>query len=294
VKLRLLVAVISFAAALPDFGQNLYEARFETAVAAFNRAEYAAAADAFRVAAFGFIDDIPRYETAEIYLAVASDKLGRRNDARLAASKFIEAEAVRPVYTTLPIAPSLRNAFDSLLPVLLTREERANTPGVARSGNQPPKVPMPPTAPDIAVTVKKNDAVAAPPKPAPAPAPPIAVVPTVSDQIAAAEKLLGAGNIVGSRTELRRIAGIANLPRSERQSLARALSQAALYFESSTQYRKTYPLKPGEESHMFYEAVNRYELGDYGLARALITRALPALPQTAPILAWRDRIMAHP
>lgn len=279
-KLRLLVAVISFAAAVPGFGQNLYSARFDSGVADFNRGDYAAATDALRVAAFGFIDDLARYETAEIYLAVASERLGRRNDALLAATKVIEAEAVRPIYTTLPILPSLRSAFDPLL-------------RLAQSASPTPKVPMPPTAPNVAATVKKSEVVAAPPKAAPAP-PPVTVVPTVSDQIAAAEKLLAAGNIVGSRTELRRIAGIANLERAERQSLARALSQTALYVESSAQYRKTYPLKPGEESHMFYEAVNRYELGDYGLARALISRALPALPQTPPILAWRDRILAHP
>ena len=105
--------------------------------------------------------------------------------------------------------------------------------------------------------------------------------------------MVGTGNIVGARSELRRIALIPTLQRSERQVLARALSQTALYAESSAQYRKTYPLKAGEESHMFYEAVNRYELGDYSLARQLITRAMPALPQTPAILAYRDRIMAQ-
>ena len=113
------------------------------------------------------------------------------------------------------------------------------------------------------------------------------------DQIAAAERMVADGNIVGARTELRRIALLPNLQRPDRQSLARALSQTALYAESSAQYRRTYPLKAGEESHMFYEAVNRYELGDYSLAKQLITRALPALPQTPAILAYRDRIMAQ-
>jgi hypothetical protein len=125
--------------------------------------------------------------------------------------------------------------------------------------------------------------------------PPASDSPTlpVTDQIAAADRMVGAGNIVGARNELRRIATIPTLQRSERQALARALSQTALYAESSAQYRKTYPLKAGEESHMFYEAVNRYELGDYSLARQLITRAMPALPQTPAILAYRDRILAQ-
>ncbi len=115
----------------------------------------------------------------------------------------------------------------------------------------------------------------------------------MTDQIAAAERMVGVGNIVGARSELRRIATIPTLQRSERQALASALSQTALYAESSAQYRKTYPLKAGEESHMFYEAVNRYEIGDYSLARQLIARAMPALPQTPAILAYRDRILAQ-
>ena len=113
----------------------------------------------------------------------------------------------------------------------------------------------------------------------------------VGEQIAAAERMLGLSNIVGARNELRRITAIPNLQRSDRLALARALSQTALYAESSAQYRKTYPLKAGEESHMFYEAVNRYQIGDYDLARQLMTRALPALPQTPAILAYRDRIL---
>ncbi len=44
---------------------------------------------------------------------------------------------------------------------------------------------------------------------------------------------------------------------------------------------------------MFYEAVNRYQIGDYDLARQLMTLALPALPQTPAILAYRDRILGQ-
>ncbi len=112
-------------------------------------------------------------------------------------------------------------------------------------------------------------------------------------QISAAEKMLAQSNVVGARSELRRIAALPNLERPERLSLAKAMSQTALYAESSAQYRKTYPLKSGEEPHMFYEAVNRYQLGDYDLARQLMTRAMPALPQTSAILAYRDRILAQ-
>jgi hypothetical protein len=481
-QLRPLLGLLLFVAAVPVFAQGFYEARFQSGVIDFNRKAYARAVEELRIAAFGRVDDIPAYETAEIYLSVANDKLDRVEDARIAAVKVTQAEQISPAYTALKLPPDVRSAFESLLPTLLTREQLTNVPAFARFANRAPSVPIgtptpsrsprsevptPTKQPNVATTVKKNDDKVETPQPAldygrlalervaagdepgarryadlafnaddtnpnahtalaqigrahdawtevaehyavvrtrrrltddeaaaylialvkigrasdaagvrqtlpasvlgrpdvrqalqsiepkaPAPQPvapvpqPIAPMPhstapvpqptappvrhtttpvpqpaapvpqqpvtpdpvptpvalsaapdsatqSVTDQIVAAERMVGTGNIVGARSELRRIATIPNLQRSERQALARALSQTALYAESSAQYRKTYPLKAGEESHMFYEAVNRYELGDYALARQLITRAMPALPQTQAILAYRDRILAQ-
>ena len=467
--MRPLVALLSILTAVPVLAQNFYETRFQSGVVDFNRGAYARAADELRVAAFGRVDDIPSYITAEVYLAVTNDRLEHAEDARTAALKVLQAERLTPSYAALKLPPDVRASFEQLLPALLTRDQLANVPAFARFANQAPAVqsgaprpsrhtaivPTPTKQPNVAVTAPRNDdkvdqqppqpaldygrlalervaagdetgarryaelafasddtnpnahaalaqigrahnawndvaehyaivrtrrhltddetaaylialakigrvadamgvrrtasnAVLARPdvrdalqsiEPKPAPQPPASqpvspqpiapqpiapqpvpqrpaprvtpapvpapVVPApvpqetapsnepVADQIAAAEQMVAAGNIVGARTELRRIALLPNLQRSDRQSLARALSQTALYAESSAQYRKTYPLKAGEETHMFYEAVNRFELGDYSLARQLITRALPALPQTPAILAYRDRIMAQ-
>jgi len=157
---------------------------------------------------------------------------------------------------------------------------------------QPQPQPQPVAPAPVPAPVSPAPApVVAAPAPAPSANAPAADPEPIPEQIADAEGMVASGNIVGARTQLRRIATLPNLQRSDRQALARALSQTALYAESSAQYRKTYPLKAGEETHMFYEAVNRFELGDYGLARQLITRAMPALPQTPAILAYRDRIL---
>jgi outer membrane biosynthesis protein TonB len=466
--LRPLVALFSLAAAVPVLAQSFYEARFQSGVADFSRGAYARASDELRVAAFGRIDDIPSYITAEVYLAVANDRLEHAEDARLAAVKVLQAERISPSYAALKLPPDVRASFEQLLTALLTRDQLASVPAFARLASQAPAVqsgaprptrrtttvPTPSKQPNVAVTVQKNDdkVESQPPQPAldygrlalervaagdeagarrygdlafaaddtnanahaalaqisrahnawsnvaehyaivrtrrhltddetaaylialvkigrvadamgvrrtasnavlarpdvrdalqsiepkpvpqpqpvapqptapapvPAPAPqppptparatpapvPAPIVPLVVphettagsdepilEQVADAEGMIGSGNIVGARTQLRRIASLPNLQRSDRQALARALSQAALYAESSAQYRKTYPLKAGEETHMFYEAVNRFELGDYGLARQLITRAMPALPQTPAVLAYRDRILAQ-
>lgn len=450
--------------------QNFYEARFLSGVTDFNRGAYARALDELRVAAFGRVDDVARYEIAEIYIAMANQKLDRVDDSRLAALKVVQAEQISPVYSNLDIASNIRASFETLLPSLLSKEQLSHVPAFVRFASQAPavqpgtpaeshqpkpRVPTPSRKPNVAVTAPKNDRAVTPPQPeidygrlalekvaegdeaagrryaelalgvddtnvnahtalariaaahgawsdvsahyavvrtrrrltddesaayfialaktgrvadalgvrrglapavlsrddvrqalqeiepsstpkpvlpqpvvpqpvVPQPVVPKTVVPQpvtpmpvtvapmpvpapvaagsatdsttqpIPEQIAAAERMLGLSNIVGARTDLRRIAAIPNLQRSDRLALARALSQTALYAESSAQYRKTYPLKAGEESHMFYEAVNRYQIGDYDLARQLMTRALPSLPQTPAILAYRDRILSQP
>src|SRR4051794_18428602 len=459
--LRPLVALLSLLSAVPVLAQSFYEARFQTGVIDFNRGAYPRAADELRVAAFGRVDDIPSYITAEVYLAVTNERLERADDTRVAAMKVLQAEKISPSYAALKLPPDIRASFEQLLPAILTRDQLSNVPvfahlaslapavqtGAPRSSRQTSVVPTPTKQPNVAVTAPRNNnkVDAQPPQPAldygrlaleraaagddagarryaalalaaddtnvnahtalgqigrahnawnevaehyavvrtrrrltddetaaylialirtgrvadaagvratasnavlarpdvrdalqmlepkpapqpiapqsvapvpvakpqpqpptpvpsrvtPAPAPaPVAATPDASNepianQIAAADRMVEGGNIVGARTELRRIAALPNLQRADRLALARALSQTALYAESSAQYRKAYPLKAGEETHMFYEAVNRYELGDYGLARQLITRAMPALPQTAAIIAYRDRIMAQ-
>jgi tetratricopeptide (TPR) repeat protein len=491
-------------AAVTASAQNFYDARFLSGVTDFNRGAYARAADELRVAAFGRVDDVAAYEAAEIYLALANDKIDRAEDARQAALKVTQAERLHPVYARVSLPPDVRTAFEALLPTLLTREQLAHAPAFAPAASQAPvvqsdaprltarprpQVPTPTKEPNVAVTVRKNDVkveapqnldygrlalehvatgdeaggsryaglaladddtnvnahtalaqiayahaawsdvaehyavvrtnrrltddeaaayfialtkinrkadalgvsrglspsvlsrsdvrealrtlesssapqtVAPQPRvmpqpqlvapqpvqpspdpqptvtsraPAPQPSarqqqvqpqptppqprvmqqaapmpvspapqqtaaapPPSAPVgasvdaPAISMQISAAETMLTQNNVVGARSELRRIATLPNLERPERLLLAKAMSQTALYAESSAQYRKAYPLKPGEEPHMFYEAVNRYQIGDYDLARQLMTRAMPALPQTPAILAYRDRILAQ-
>ena len=497
--IRPLGALITCLVAVTASAQSFYDARFLSGVTDFNRGAYVRAVDELRVAAFGRVDDLAAYEAAEIYLALASDKLDRAEDARQAALKVIQADRLNPVYVRLNIPPDVRSAFERLLPTLLTREQLAHAPAFAQVAGQAPAVqsdaprlttrprppvPTPTREPNVAVTVQKNEdkveapqdldygrmalervaagdeaggsryaalALAAdnanvnahtalaqiayahrvwsdvaehyaivrtnrrltddeaavyfialtkinrnadalgvsrglppsvlargdvrealqtlesnsspqpvarprvtpqpqpvapqpvPPSPVPQPtvtsrasapqpqlqpqphapqprvtqqpapmpispvpqpaaaAPPPASAPVgqsvdapaISVQISAAEKMLAQNNVVGARGELRRIAGLPNLDRPERLSLAKAMSQTALYAESSAQYRKAYPLRAGEEPHMFYEAVNRYQLGDYDLARQLMTRAMPALPQIPAILAYRDRILAQ-
>jgi hypothetical protein len=120
--------------------------------------------------------------------------------------------------------------------------------------------------------------------PAPTAAP--ATPPTLAD----ADRAYAEGKPLAARETYRRLAAMPNLPREVALGVARGLSQTAAFRESSAVYQKIYPLRAGEEQHMFYEAVNRYEMGDYAIARKLLVRALPALPKTRDVELYRNRI----
>ena len=126
------------------------------------------------------------------------------------------------------------------------------------------------------------------PPPAPTAAP--AAPPTPAALLAEADRTLHEGRIIAARDAFRRLAATANLPRDVALGVARGLNQTTAYRDSSAAYQKLYPLHNGEEVHMFYEAVNRYEMGDYAIARKLLARALPSLPRTRDVELYRGRI----
>ena len=124
------------------------------------------------------------------------------------------------------------------------------------------------------------------PSPTPAPTAP----PTPAALLADADRALRQGQIVAAREAYRRAGAVPGLPRDVALSAARGLNQTAAYRDSSAVYQKLYPLHAGEEVHMFYEAVNRYEMGDYAIAKKLLARALPYLPQSRDVELYRGRI----
>lgn len=87
--------------------------------------EYARATDPLRLAAFGLVDSIEHYETAQIGLTIAWQKLGRAEAARDAARRVIAAQRVERRYAGLTISPSLRTEFEKAAAGYLTAVELA-------------------------------------------------------------------------------------------------------------------------------------------------------------------------
>jgi hypothetical protein len=202
-------------------------------------------------------------------------------------------------------------------------------PVVEKPVVQTPPPPPPPVVPVQQVVQQKPAPVTPKPapvtqKPAPAPAPverqapppvvavakPIAESPLVaaakrqpsqqtptsaasdpSFQIGEAQRLLNEGKILAARQIYVRLAQTEGLSRATLLDVGKGLNQTSAWRESSVAYQKAMPFRSGEEMHQFYEAVNRYELGDIAAARDLLTRAMSALPVTRETSLYRAKIL---
>lgn len=112
--------------------------------------------------------------------------------------------------------------------------------------------------------------------------------------LADADRLLAQGKIIAARELFARVAHLQTLNRNTLLGAARGLNQTSAWRDSSASYQRAYPLEPGEELHMFHEAVNRYEMGDYPFAKELLRRALPKLPASRELTTYKSKIEATP
>ena len=317
---------IVFAVAL-SFYTNLL-ARGQADAVAHNDAK---AAEELRVASIGLLDDLPRYETAQMYLAVVSNRLGRKDDARIAASRVAHAERLQPG-AGAAIDPAIRAEFEHLESGPPARSRRDSVPATqaARPEAQPPRAGGPLSKPDDLMEralaarqlLAEGDSISAQNLaegviardinngPAQAVLGTIAaragewsdaaehfaiartsIRLTLEETILYAEALRRSGRTSDARQVYVSLAAIPTLRRDALLRVAQGLNLTFAWRESSAAYRRAFPLLKGEETHMFTEAVNRYELGDVAMARELLQRALPAIPETREVILYRGKIL---
>lgn len=124
------------AAADDDF----YGEAFRGGVAAFEAGTYEVALARMRIAAFGAIDDLPRFEAAQAYIAIAAQRLDRPNEAKAALQRIAAAERIDRQFASLQISDALRSAVVEAAKTLLTPQQAA-------------LLIMPPAQPQIAANV---------------------------------------------------------------------------------------------------------------------------------------------
>src|SRR5437867_10237828 len=102
------VGVFAATSAIAASGDEFYDRLYSRGMAQFSEANYANAYASLRVAAFGLLEDIRRFETAEIYMTLAAMRLHRESDARTAAQRVVAAERVERRYASLALPEAIR------------------------------------------------------------------------------------------------------------------------------------------------------------------------------------------
>src|SRR5207244_2526771 len=127
------VATSAFAAS----GDEFYDRLFNRGIAQFNEGSYSSAYSSLRVAAFGLLEDVRRFETAEIYMTVAAVRLHRESDARMAAQRIVGAERIERRYASLSLPDTVRKEFEAAARTLLTPDQLGTLHGGAATRPQP-------------------------------------------------------------------------------------------------------------------------------------------------------------
>lgn len=149
--------------AIAASGDEFYDRLFTRGVAQFNEGNYAGAYSSLRIAAFGYLENIPRFQTAEIYMTVAANKLRHEADARAAAVRVVAAERIEKRYASLAIPAEVRKEFEEAARKLLTADSVAVLRG---GGTARPPQPQPQPPPKSSNTIPAP-VIVAPPQPQP-------------------------------------------------------------------------------------------------------------------------------
>lgn len=112
------------ATAAPD-PVEFYRTMLDRGILHFGQGNYRDATKELRSAAFGLVEFVDSFETAQIYLAMALQLTGRDKEARQAIASVVAAERIEDKYATLPIPADIRERFEALAQKLMADEQMA-------------------------------------------------------------------------------------------------------------------------------------------------------------------------
>lgn len=279
IALSMTIVASSASAAHP-----FYLSMLERGVASATRGDDATALRELQTAAFGLLDELPKYELAQVHIALVSRRLGNQGLMRAATARVAQVEQLESAYSRIPLAPGVRVAFNALAPTILAPEQLAL---------------LLPTVGTQETQVITNSTLVAPPRAAP---PVVETVTEVSGlspadalaaRLRAAEALIDKGDLAAAQRAYKMLLLEPKLQRTHLLQIGRGLSRTRAWQESASAYQRTMPMRAGEEIHMFHHAVSRYEIGELNLARALMRQAGSKLPKTAEIADYRAKISVN-
>ena len=322
------LVALAAASAFAASGDEFYDRLFNRGMAQFNEGNYPNAYNSLRTAAFGLLEDIRRFETAEIYMTLSASRLHRESDARAAAQRVITAERIERRYGSLSLPDTIRKEFDEAARTLLTADQVAFLHGAAPVTSTRPPAPAPQTTtitipPPIIVpapqpkqtppatqpkTVPPPQPQPQPTRPQPQPQPqvvqpqpvapqPVAPQPqpqpvrsTAEPSLAEAERAVNSGDLATARTMYRAIIEAPQISHANALRAAEGLYRARDFAGAIRAFQRGGAIGTGEEQYHYYYAVALYENGRYAEAKRELQAALPFIEVTPDVQRYRVKI----
>lgn len=141
------------AAGLAASDEDFYQRLYQRGMTHFAAADYPAAFTELRNAAFGLVDKVDQFETAQSYACLAARRLGHDSDARDSLMRIVSAEKVQPHFRAIKLPADVRAEVAAVAARLLTEQEAALL-GVTAAIR--PDVPTPTARPNVALTAPRN------------------------------------------------------------------------------------------------------------------------------------------
>ena len=162
---KFVVWFILFAPALLSAASSdgFYERLYVRGMGDFRAGDYQLAYTELHKAAFGFVEQVEKFETAEIYAAIAANRLGHEADTRDALIRITAAENIQPHFRSIAIPDALRVELYRAAATLLTKKEGAvlgvPEPMLDAAAKEKSRVavPTPGKRPNVAVTAPRED-----------------------------------------------------------------------------------------------------------------------------------------
>ena len=301
---RVWVYLLAFAgtSAFAAAGDEFYDRLYGRGIAQFNEGNYVSAYSSLRLAAFGLLEDVKRFETAQIYMTVAATRMKREGDARAAAQRVVAAERVEHRYTSLSLPDAVRKEFDDAARTLLTADQLAVLRGggaaAARPQPQPQSQPQPP-APVVVPPPQPKPAQPQPQpqpppqaraQPQPAPQPQAASSTNTAPSFADAERAVNSGDLAKARTLYRAIVDAPQLSHTAALRAAEGLYRSRDFAGAIRAFERAGAIAKGEEQYHWYYAVALYENGLRRDAKRELRAALPFIELTPEVEHYRALI----
>ena len=273
-------------------GDDFYQRMYKRGMTHFAAAEYASAFTELRSAAFGFVDQIDKFETAQAYAVIAAHRLGREADTRDSLLRIAIAEKIDPHFQAVTLPAEVRAEINKLAASLLTRQESTllgvtkEMQDAAAAEKSTVVVPTPSKRPNVAVTAPREsrDVDAAAPPPAKPPAA------SVDSNLADAQRALDAGDTARASAIYDALLNGPALDHAPALRLAEGLCGTHEYEKAARAFQMAGAIGAGEERYHYCHAVTLYETGHYADAKRELAAAIPHIAMTPDVAAYRTKI----